>query len=284
MSDHRAIVAAADVLITEILEDAGLPPPTIGIILGSGLGGLTDALERGVRVPTREIEGYPPSTIEGHKGEFHFGLLEGRSVAMLKGRIHVYEGHDLQTAGLPARILCGLGIRRLIITNAAGGANPEFVQGDIMLISDHLNLLCGSPLEGPNVPSWGPRFPDMTRPYPENLRKLAWKTAREHALHLHEGVYAAVRGPQYETPAEVRMLRTLGADAIGMSTVPEVIVAAHMKVPVLGISLIANPAAGLSKKPLSHRDVLAAGTRAQTSLKTLVRGVVGHMPLEEGPA
>jgi purine-nucleoside phosphorylase len=193
---------------------------------------------------------------------------------MLKGRLHTYEGHALPVAGLPARILCALGIRVLVVTNAAGGIDPSFLPGDLMLVRDHINLLGGSPLEGVHVEEWGPRFPDMSRVYPGPLRDTARTVAESMGIALREGVYAAVRGPQYETPAEVRMLGILGADAVGMSTVPESIVAAQMGVGVLGISLIANAAAGLSPEPLKHEEVLEIAGRAGERLGGLIERLV----------
>ena len=253
---------------------AGIESPAVGIILGSGLGGLADAVEDPVRVPTGSVPGLPPPTVKGHEGVVVGGTLDGVPVVLLKGRAHAYEGHAPAVLGLPARILCALGIRALVLTNAAGAVNPAFRPGDLMLIRDHVNLLGFSPLEGPNVEAWGPRFPDMSHVYPGSLRLAAEVVAETLGLQLVEGVYAACRGPQYETPAEVRMLSKLGIDAVGMSTVPEAIIAAHMGVPVLGISLISNAAAGLAGTSLSHADVLEAAERSGQDLADLVTGML----------
>lgn len=261
-----AVVAAA----AERIAALGIRPPAAALILGSGLGHVADAVEGAVRLPASAIPGYPRSTVEGHEGTFVFGSLGGTPVAVLKGRIHGYEGHAAPVTGLPARILCALRPESLILTNAAGGVNRDFRPGDLMLVSDHLNLTGRSPLEGPNLDALGPRFPDMTAVYPAALRNKAREQAVALGLELRQGVYAQLPGPQYETPAEIRMLRILGADAVGMSTVPEAIVAAHMKVPVLGISLISNLAAGMSGQPLSHAEVLAAAESAGRRLGELL--------------
>jgi purine-nucleoside phosphorylase len=249
--------------------------PHVALVLGSGLGHVADAVRNPVCLPAGDIPAYPKSTVEGHEGAFVFGRLNGVPVAVLKGRIHLYEGHSPQIAALPARILCALRPALLILTNAAGGLNRDFKAGDLMLITDHLNLTGRSPLEGPNIDPWGPRFPDLTAVYPAAPRNVLHRQAGKLGLELRQGIYACLPGPQYETPAEIRMLRILGADAVGMSTVPEAIVAAHMKVPVLGISLISNLAAGLSGTPLSHDEVLAA---AETTGETLGQLLVRALP------
>ncbi len=236
--------------------------PRIGIVLGSGLGGLTEILENPQAIPTSTLPHYPPSTVEGHEGTFLLGQIAGVEVLLLKGRIHAYEGYDLSQVVLPIRLMALCGIETLILTNAAGGLNPAFSPGEIMLIEDHLNLHHASPLFGPNVEAWGPRFPDMTGVYDQDLRSAAEAVAKETNYVLHRGVYASCPGPQYETPAEIKMLRVLGADAVGMSTVPEAIVARHMGVRVLGFSLISNLAAGISPTPLNHEEVVQAGLDA----------------------
>jgi len=266
MTDVAAVVAAGLARIRE----AGAPIPDVAIILGSGLGHVAHLVADAVHVRSDEIEGYPPSTVEGHTGAFVAGRIGEVAVAVLSGRVHGYEGHPAPVLGIPARILCGLNPKALVITNAAGGINPAFRPGDLMLIKDHLNLTYRSPLQGPNVDAWGPRFPDMSAVYPDALRTRAHTRAQELGLELREGVYACVPGPQYETPAEIRFLRTAGADAVGMSTVPEAIVASHMSIPVLGVSVISNQAAGLSPEPLSHDEVLTACASAGRHLGDLL--------------
>jgi len=275
MREMKAIVAQARATIAAHQKEHGAAVPRVGLILGSGLGELTEAMDGASCLATSDLEGYPASTVQGHAGKLWFGTLEDVPVTMLAGRIHAYEGHDLATLGLPARILCSLGLELLVITNAAGGVNRNYAAGDIMLIRDHVSFLGGSPLEGPNVEAWGPRFPDMSTVYPEAQRSMVRKIAEDSGLTLQEGVYAAMRGPQYETPAEIRMLEILGVDAVGMSTVPEAIVAAHMGIPVIGLSLISNPAAGHSAAPLDHQEVLAAGAAAAPRLQSLIRGIIG---------
>lgn len=269
-------------------DRTGLGRPRAALILGSGLGPLADRITVHMSVPASSLPGYPASTVAGHDGTLLLGTLGGVPVAALKGRIHGYEGHSIATLGLPARVLCGLRPSALIVTNAAGGLHPSWRPGSVMLMRDHINLLGGSPLDGPNDDRLGPRFVDMSRAYPAALRMLVTDAAAAlratagsaAALTLYEGTYVAVRGPQYETPAEVRMLAALGADAVGMSTVPEVIVAAHMGVPVLGMSVICNPGAGLCAEPIAHEDVLAAGRLVGGALSDLVARVVPLIPVD----
>jgi purine-nucleoside phosphorylase len=252
--------------------------PAVALILGSGLGGLADEVDEAVAIPFAEIPGFPRAAVAGHAGRLVVGTLEGVAVAVLQGRFHLYEGHEAATVALPTRVLLRLGARTLIVTNAAGGIKRSFAPGDLMLIDDHINLLGRNPLAGP-VLEGEQRFPDMTEAYDAGLRAAAERVAEAQSLSLAHGVYAAVPGPTYETPAEIRMLERLGADAIGMSTVPEVIVARARGVPVLGISLITNLAAGLSPTPLSHDEVMAAGAAARDRFAALVRGVIrdiGH--------
>jgi purine-nucleoside phosphorylase len=247
--------------------------PDVALILGSGLGALADEIADAVTIPFGGIPGFPHAAVAGHAGRLVLGELEGMACAALQGRFHMYEGHDAAAVALPARMLLALGARTLIVTNAAGGINRSFAAGDLMLIEDHLNLTASSPLTGP-VLEGETRFPDMTRAYDARLHRIAERVAAGQSLRLVRGVYAAVPGPSYETPAEIRMLARLGADAIGMSTVPEVIVARARDVPVLGISLITNLAAGLSATPLSHDEVVAAGTEARGRFAALIRGVI----------
>ena len=235
MNDLETLVERG---VTQI-KNAATEPPRVAIVLGSGLGGVAGAVEGSAKVPLHSLPGHPAPTVEGHRGVLLLGRLAGVPVAILEGRLHGYEGHSLGVVTLALRMVLRLGVRTLVLTNAAGGINRDFRPGDLMLITDHLNLLGRSPLEGANVPGWGPRFPDMTATYPIPLRAIVRQHAEAAGIDLRQGVYACLAGPQYETPAEVRMLRILGADAVGMSTVPEAIVASHMGIPVLGISMIA---------------------------------------------
>ncbi|GBC82370.1 Purine nucleoside phosphorylase 1 [bacterium HR10] len=240
----------------------GVVSPEVGLVLGSGLGAVAERLADVLVLEYAEIPHFPPVTVVGHPGRLWLGRLSATAVAVLQGRFHYYEGYSMEEVTFPVRVLGALGVRELIVTNAAGGINLRLRPGSLMLIADHLNLMGVNPLRGPNEERFGPRFPDMTAVYSPRLRALAREVAREMGLTLEEGVYAAVSGPSYETPAEVRMLRQLGADAVGMSTVPEAIVARHMGMEVLGISVIANMAAGIAERPLRHEDVLEAAARA----------------------
>ncbi len=236
--------------------------PEVGLVLGSGLGAVAEKLADVLVLAYAEIPHFPPVTVAGHPGRLWLGRLGTTAVAVLQGRFHYYEGYSMEEVTFPVRVLGALGVRELIVTNAAGGINLRLRPGSLMLIADHLNLMGVNPLRGPNEERFGPRFPDMTAVYSPRLRALAREVAREMGLTPEEGVYAAVSGPSYETPAEVRMLRQLGADAVGMSTVPEAIVARHMGMEVLGISVIANMAAGIADRPLRHEEVLEAAARA----------------------
>ncbi|HUH02325.1 MAG TPA: purine-nucleoside phosphorylase [Kofleriaceae bacterium] len=251
--------------------------PTVGLILGSGLGGFADELEDAVAIDYAEIPNFSVSTVVGHEGRLVIGQMGGVTCVAMQGRIHFYEGHDARALTFPARTLITLGARTLIITNAAGGVNPSFEPGTLMLIRDHLNLLPDHCLRGDNDDRLGTRFPDMTEAYAPELRALARGAAARLGVELAEGVYAALSGPTYETPAEVRMLGILGADATGMSTVPEVIVANHMGARVLGISCITNKAAGLSGHPLSHAEVTETATRIRGTFQGLLREVIGDL-------
>lgn len=254
--------------------------PDVALILGSGLGALADEITEATAVPFSEIPGFPAAAVAGHAGRLVIGRLEGATCAVLQGRFHMYEGHDAGAVALPARMLMSLGARVLIVTNAAGGINRSFTAGDLMLIEDHINLTARSPLTGPMLEG-ETRFPDMTEAYDEQLRGIARAVAADQSIRLVSGVYAAVPGPSYETPAEIRMLERLGADAVGMSTVPEVIAARARNVPVLGISLITNLAAGISSNPLSHEEVVAAGAEARGRFAGLIRGVIRGMDVED---
>ena len=253
--------------------------PRVGLVLGSGLGALAEAVERADVIPYSDIPYFPPATVEGHAGRLVIGILEGQSVIVMQGRSHYYEGCSMQQVTLPVRVMQLLGVEILIVTNAAGGLSPEFRPGDLMLIADHINLIgmAGlSPLRGPNDPTLGPRFPDMSEAYDAGLRELALRVAAERNIKLHQGVYICLAGPSFETPADLRFLRKIGADAVGMSTVPEVTVARHGGIKVLGVSGISNVAAiePGSTPPTTHEEVLQAGPVIVPKLMTLIRGVL----------
>jgi purine-nucleoside phosphorylase len=247
--------------------------PRVMLVLGSGLGALADEMVDAVRIPFDEVPGFHASTVEGHKGMLVAGTLEGVPAIAMQGRFHLYEGHSAATAALPVRVMAALGAGTLIVTNAAGGVNPELRAGDLMLMDDHINFMFQNPLTG-RVQQGDLRFPDMSAPYDRALQQAAERVARENGLTLKRGVYLAVSGPSYETPAEIRMYKQLGADAVGMSTVPEVIAARAMGVRVLGISLITNAAAGITGEPLTHQEVIDAGEEARPRFAALVRGVL----------
>jgi purine-nucleoside phosphorylase len=251
--------------------------PDVAVILGSGLGDVVDAVEIETAIPYGEIPGAKASTVMGHQGRMIFGHANGRPVVLMQGRVHFYEGYEMAEVMFLTRVLGRLGIKKLIVTNAAGGVNTSFVAGDLMLISDHINFMGVNPLRGPNVEGLGVRFPDMSEAYPESLRDMAKQVASGLGLILQEGVYLALSGPTYETPAEIRAFRTLGADAVGMSTVPEVIAASHMQIPVLGISCITNMAAGILNQKLTHQEVMDTTARVQTQFTALVLGVLARL-------
>jgi purine-nucleoside phosphorylase len=257
--------------------------PELGLVLGSGLGFLGDQVEAACAVPYGELPGLPVSTVPGHAGRLVLGRLGGRPVAVMQGRFHFYEGYGLAQVTSGVRLLARLGVRGLIITNAAGGVRADLHPGDLMLISDHINLMGSNPLIGKNLDALGPRFPDMSDAYTQALRAQARAVAAELGIPIKEGVYAAFTGPSYETPAEIRALRTLGADAVGMSTIPEVIAACHMGVPVLGMSCISNLAAGISDKPLSHAEVTETAERVKAVFSRLVLGLVARLALPARP-
>jgi len=252
--------------------------PRFGLVLGSGLGFLAEKVEQPVMVNYSELPGFPVSTVEGHMSRLVLGELAGRPVAVMQGRFHYYEGYSMERVVMGVRLLARLGVEVLIITNAAGAVNKEFRAGDLMLITDHINLMGNNPLIGPNLERLGPRFPDMSNAYCRELRELAMKVAAALGLELKEGVYAAMTGPSYETPAEIRMLRTLGADAVGMSTIPEVIAAVHAGLKVLGLSCISNLAAGLSERPLSHQEVKDTADAVREPFSRLVMELLRNIP------
>ncbi|MEP0548045.1 MAG: purine-nucleoside phosphorylase [Rhodothermales bacterium] len=246
----------------------------VGIILGTGLGALADEIDADAVLSYDDIPHFPVSTVESHHGKLLLGRLDGVPVIALQGRFHLYEGYGPKEITFPVRVLAALGVDTLLISNAAGGMNPNYRRGDLMLLTDHINLQGANPLIGPNDDAWGPRFPDMSKPYDEVLRKLVEEAALERAIKLQQGVYVAVEGPNLETRAEYRFLRTIGADAVGMSTVPEVIVARHMGLRCLAISVITDECFPDALEPVSIEDVLAAAGEAEPHLTALMRAVV----------
>lgn len=266
-------IGEAAAFIGERIDDS----PEIGLILGSGLGALAEAMNDVAVLRYAEIPHFPVSTVEGHAGELLVGTIGGRRSMLMKGRFHLYEGYASGAVAFPVRVMKRLGVRTLLVTNAAGGVNPSFRPGDLMLIRDHLNLMGRNPLIGPNEAAFGVRFPDMSEPYAANLRDVALAVAGEQGLALQEGVYAGMLGPSYETPAEIRMLRALGADAVGMSTVPEVIAARHAGIEVLGLSCITNMAAGILDQPLSHQEVVETAERVKGSFLNLVSALIPRL-------
>ena len=250
--------------------------PEIGIVLGSGLGELADEY-CDIKLAYKDIPNFPISTVKGHSGNLVFAEINGKKVVMMQGRFHFYEGHNMQTVTYPIKVMKKLGVETIILTNAAGGVNPYFKPSSLMLIKDHINFMGTNPLIGPNDDSLGERFPDMSEVYTKDLQELAKECSRKLKIKLEEGVYIALTGPTYETPAEVNMVRTLGADAVGMSTVPEAIVASWMKMKVLGISCICNSAAGISTVGLSHKEVLEAANAAKINFKSLVLEILKNI-------
>ena len=247
--------------------------PRVMLVLGSGLGTLADELENATRIPFGEIPGFPAANVAGHKGMVVAGTLAGVNCIAMQGRFHLYEGHSAATAALPVRVMAALGAGTLIVSNAAGGVNPELRAGQLMIIADHINFMFRNPLVGPLIEG-DLRFPDMSQPYDLELQRLAERVAAQHKISVVRGVYLAVLGPSYETAAEIAMFRKLGADAVGMSTIPEVIAARAIGVRVLGISLVTNAAAAAGGEPLTHEAVIQAGLEAAPRFATLVRGVV----------
>jgi len=251
--------------------------PQTAIVLGSGLGDFADALTDAVSIPYEDLPHWPASKVVGHAGRLVVGAVAGKRVAALAGRAHVYEGHGLEKVVFAARVMGRLGVRQIILTNAAGGINTGFSQGALMIIDDHINLMGANPLVGPNDERLGPRFPDMTEVYSTRLRSLADTAAKVRGIEVTHGVYAALHGPSYETPAEIRYLRTIGADAVGMSTVPEAIAARHMGIDVLGISCITNMAAGILPRPLRHDEVLETARRVRGAFVSLIEGIIERL-------
>jgi purine-nucleoside phosphorylase len=258
--------------------------PKIGLVLGSGLGGFADSLADATRIAYADIPAFPRSTAIGHAGQLVIGKSGTVPVAVMQGRVHLYEGYSAQQVAFPMRVFGRLGIRAVILTNAAGGINLNYQQGALVLIRDHINLQGTNPLVGPNDDRFGVRFPDMTHAYAKQYRELAREEADILGMTLHEGVYAALPGPSYETPAEIKYLRTIGSDLVGMSTAFEVIAARHMGIKVLAISCVTNMAAGIVDQPLSHQEVMETGERVKTSFEALLRAVLPRIQKDDDPA
>jgi purine-nucleoside phosphorylase len=271
-----------DAIVAAIRSRSSIQPQ-VAVILGSGLGGLAEGLAGAQVIPYAELPEFPISQVAGHAGRMVLGQVEGVPVVALQGRVHFYEGFAPWQVALPARVVCRLGIRALVVTNAAGGIRSGFVPGDLMRITDHLNLAGFNPLVGANDDRLGPRFPDLSTAYAPELAELMERSATEVGVPLKSGIYAQLSGPSYETPAEIRMLRTLGADAVGMSTVPEVVVAAHMGVPVAGISCITNLAAGLAARPLNHAEVSETAERVKDRFAGLLRSFLPRIASLKAP-
>jgi len=256
--------------------------PRMALVLGSGLGAFADDLAAAAQIPYEKIPEFPRSTAVGHAGRLVIGKVENVAAVAMQGRVHLYEGYSAKEVAFPMRVLGRMGIRAAILTNAAGGINTDFKQGALVVIRDHINMQGANPLIGPNDERLGPRFPDMTQAYWKPYREIALLEAKRLGIAAHEGVYAALPGPSYETPAEIRYLRTIGADLVGMSTVPEVIVARHMGIRVLGISCVTNMAAGILDRPLDHAEVLETGERVQGQFIALLRAVIPRIAWDAG--
>jgi purine-nucleoside phosphorylase len=270
MDDQFTLAEAA---ASTVLQRTSLRP-RIGLVLGSGLGGFADSLTDATRIPYAEIPAFPRSTAIGHAGQLVIGKSGSVPVAAMQGRVHLYEGYSAQQVAFPMRVFGRMGICAVVLTNAAGGINLNYQQGALVLIRDHINLQGANPLTGPNDDRFGARFTDMTHAYAKTYRELAQEEGSKLGMTLHEGVYAALLGPSYETPAEIKYLRTIGADLVGMSTAFEVIVARHMGIKVLAISCVTNMAAGIVDQPLSHQEVMETGERVKTSFEALLRAVL----------
>jgi purine-nucleoside phosphorylase len=260
---------------TRVIRSRISVEPRIAVVLGSGLGSFADDFEEAVGIPYEEIPGFVRSTAQGHAGRLVIGKVDTVPVLAMQGRVHYYEGYSLEEVTFPVRTFGLLGVKTLILTNAAGGINVQLTQGALMVISDHLNLMGVNPLRGPNDERFGPRFPDMSAVYSPELQELMVDEAKSIGVEVRRGIYGALSGPSYETPAEIHLLRGLGADAVGMSTVPEAIVARHMGLEVLGISCITNMAAGISDEPINHEEVMATGDRVRGTFTELLRCVIG---------
>ena len=269
MNLNQRISDAAQYIKARITEAS-----SIGLILGSGLGDFADGLENRVVIPFAEIPDFPQPTVEGHAGAFVIGSCQGKTVVALQGRIHYYEGHPQQVITIPVRVMALLGVKQIVLTNACGGVNLNFAPGDLMLISDHINYSGSNPLIGQNLDQFGPRFPDLSNVYTKELRTKIMKVAEKNGIALRQGVYVMYSGPNYETPAEIRMFRMMGADAVGMSTVPEAIVAAHCGMDVVGISCITNMAAGVLPQKLNHQEVVETAALVHDKFQKLLTLVI----------
>ena len=256
--------------------------PKIALVLGSGLGGFADEFSSPIRIPYAEIPHFPQSTATGHAGKLVIGKVSRVGVAAMQGRVHLYEGYSAQDVAFPVRVFARMGIKAVILTNAAGGINLNYMQGVLVVLRDHINLQGANPLSGPNDERFGPRFPDMTTAYDREFRAFALDEGKRRGMKLNEGVYAALAGPNYETPAEIHYLRAIGADLVGMSTVPEVIAARHCGLRVLGISCVTNMAAGLTEGPLVHEEVMATGKRVSEQFVGLLRGIIPKIAEDVG--
>jgi purine-nucleoside phosphorylase len=274
MDEYTRAESAAMVIRMHLSQKPQLGAPEIAVVLGSGLGALAEELKDPVVIPYAAIPNFPRSTAIGHAGRLVIGKSGDLTVAALQGRVHQYEGYSSREAAFPVRVLGRLGIRSLVLTNAAGGINSAYRQGALVLLSDHINLQGNNPLNGPNDERFGPRFPDMSEAYSHRYRQIALDAGRELGIELREGVYAALRGPSYETPAEIRYLRAIGADLVGMSTVPEAIVARHMGIAVLAISCVTNLAAGMCEGEIDHAEVLETGQRVSATLLALLTAIL----------
>lgn len=251
--------------------------PHIGLLTGTGLGEGAAGLNNVVSIDCREIPHFPVSTVPTHQGRLLFGTVAGKAVMAMQGRLHYYEGYGMQEITLPVRVMQVLGVKTIVVSNASGGLNPEFHAGDIMIITDHINLSGNNPLVGPNIDEWGPRFPDMSRVYDRALICLAERSAAEQGIRVQKGVYAGLAGPSLETPAEIRFLRTIGADAVGMSTIPEVIAAVHAGMSILGLSVIANMNIPDRMRPVNIEQIIATAERTAPTLQALIRGVIERL-------
>lgn len=251
--------------------------PAIAVVLGSGLGAFADELSESTSIAYKDIHGFAQATVEGHAGKLVIGKAGNVPIAAMQGRFHFYEGYSLDEVTFPVRVLKLLGVRTLILTNAAGSLNTELTPGSLMIISDHINLMGVNPLIGPNENRFGPRFPDLSSTYDPELQSLVIEEAKAMNIEMRRGVYAALTGPSYETPAEIHMVRTMGADAVGMSTVPEAIVARHMDMAIIGISCITNLAAGVSNRPIDHSQVMEIGNRVRGQFTELLRRVIAKL-------
>ncbi|HEV3205618.1 MAG TPA: purine-nucleoside phosphorylase [Terriglobales bacterium] len=256
--------------------------PRIGLVLGSGLGGFADELSDATRIPYTNIPFFPRSTAVGHAGQLVIGSVGGIPVALMQGRVHLYEGYSAKEVVFPMRVFDCMNIHAVILTNAAGGINLEYKQGALVVLTDHINLQGHNPLVGPNDDRYGPRFPDLTQAYYKPYREIALRAARQQGKTLYQGVYAALLGPNYETPTEIRYLRTIGADLVGMSTVPEVIAARHMGIKILAISCVTNMAAGILDQIINHEEVLETGERVKTDFVALLRAVLPEIAKDVG--